>query len=374
MNILVAPNSMKGSLNAFEFADAISAGFTEASSEFQIRKIPLADGGDHTGEVLRRALRADELVLNVKGPAGDEVKAAYFVHNQLAIIEMANASGLKLITPDKMNPMETSSYGTGQLIVDALQKGCSRILLAVGGSATVDGGSGMLEALGFAYIDKNGRRVNGNGKGLREIKTIKFPENIPLHCEIRILCDVNNPLLGPQGAARVFGPQKGATSEMVNLLEEGLRNWSDLISSLTGTRVDNVPGMGAAGGISTGLTAFLNAQLVPGADYLIDLLKVDEAIQWADLVITGEGKIDDQSLSNKAPAVLALHCRHLGKPVIALAGIADLNDNSLFDGIFSIINGPMTVEAAMKNAFELVQREANQLGRFLSKFNNSTTM
>ncbi len=359
--ILISPNSMKGSLNAFDFAGAIDEGFRSVSKLFNTRTIPVADGGDFTGEILRRSLGAEEKIVEVHGPLGDKIMATYWRHKNTAVIEMANASGMKRIESYKLNPMLTSSYGTGELIADAISGGCNEILLAIGGSATVDGGLGMLEALGFRFFDGSGNRLNGSGSALLNIKKTEVPENLNSGMKFRIICDVNNPLYGTDGAAYVFGPQKGAGPAMVELLDRGLRKWSDLIIECTGKKISGIPGMGAAGGISTGLVAFFNAEIVPGADFVFDLLRIDESIQWADLIITGEGRLDSQSLSDKAPGVLAKRAGKYGKPVIAITGNADLYTDSPFNGIFSIINQPMPVESAIENAYDLIRKQASQL-------------
>ncbi len=363
--ILIAPNSMKGSLNAFDFADAIEEGFRSVSDDFMFRKIPVADGGDFTGEVLRRALGAIERTVIVKGPLGEKTVAAYWRFKNTAIIEMANASGMKLSEHEKLNPMLASSFGTGELIMNAIGEGCNEILLAIGGSATVDGGLGMLEAMGFRFYDSEGGELSGSGSALLKIRQVKTSRKLTSGINFRIICDVNNPLYGPLGAAHVFGPQKGAGPEMVELLDQGLKNWSDLIHKITGKNLSNIPGMGAAGGISSGLIAFFDAQIVPGADFIFNLLNIDEALRWADLVVTGEGRLDHQSLSDKAPGVLSGRAKKYGKPIIALAGIADLYDDSQFDGIFSVINRPMNTESALKDAFDLVRKQSSQIARLI---------
>ncbi|MCD6354000.1 MAG: glycerate kinase, partial [Prolixibacteraceae bacterium] len=258
MNILIAPNSMKGSLNAFEFADIVEKAFYDYSNKFTIRKVSVADGGDFTGEILKQQLQARGISVEVRGPLGKTVQSKFAIAHKTAIIEMADASGMKLISGKELNPLKASSFGTGQLIKKAIKSGCTEIFLAIGGSATVDGGMGMMEALGVQFFNEKGEPLAGNGENLTKIKRIQFPE-INQQVTIKIICDVDNPLLGTFGAAAVFGPQKGATPPMVSLLEKGLKNWSALIAGETGRELARLEGSGAAGGVAVPLVAFFNA-------------------------------------------------------------------------------------------------------------------
>ncbi len=353
MNILIAPNSMKGSLNAFDFADTVEQAFLSCSQGFKTRKIPVADGGDFTGEVLERALNAKTVEVKVNGPLGDAVASKYHVVGQTAIIEMADASGMKLIGPHRLNPLIASSFGTGQLIAHAIENGCPQIFLAIGGSATVDGGMGLMEALGFQFFDAERRLLHGNGANLVSIKSIKIPK-IKSNVSIKIICDVNNVLLGGQGAAAVFGPQKGATPEMVGLLEKGLENWASILQYETKKEVKNTMGSGAAGGIAVPLMSFFDAEIVPGAEFILSQLNFEKHLKWADLVITGEGKIDSQTNNDKAPYVVACLAKQYGKPVFAFAGAVENQEQRVFDGVFSITNGAVDIEWAMKNARNLL--------------------
>lgn len=369
MKVLVAPNSMKGSLNAFNFADIVENAFRHCSEEFEIRKIPVADGGDYTGEVLSGNLNAKPISVIVKGPLGSAVQSKYSIAGKKAIIEMADASGMKLVETKNLNPMIASSFGTGQLILDAIGKGCDEILLAVGGSATVDGGMGMMEALGFRFLDEQGSVLTGNGKNLEKVKTIVV-KNLPEGLAVNIICDVDNPLLGASGAAAVFGPQKGADNEMAGQLEKGLQNWAEIIKNVTGNDLKDVEGTGAAGGIAVPLVAFLKAEIVPGADFVLKQLNFEESVKWADLVITGEGKIDNQTLNNKAPFAVAKISKKFNKPVIAIGGEIEVGVESVFDGIYSLTNGPISLEAAMQNAGELLYNIAGQLAKTLLSVKN----
>ena len=271
IKVLVAPNSMKGSLKAFEFADVVEKAFMRISPCFEIMKVPVADGGDFTGEVLKQAFQAVPVEVGVKDPLGRPVASKYFRSGRTAIIEMADASGIKLLKLHELNPMETSSYGTGELIIAAIEAGCTEVILGVGGSATVDGGAGMMEAFGYRYMDDKGEYVVGNGGNLIRINTIK-KNNWYEDVSIKIITDVENPLLGIFGAATVFGPQKGATSKQVKVLEEGLSNWCNLIEKDSGIKLSHRNGEGAAGGIAVPLLAWTNAEIISGADFILAAL------------------------------------------------------------------------------------------------------
>ncbi len=370
MKILIAPNAMKGSLSAFDFADIVENAFLQYSHDFQVRKIPVADGGDCTGEVLARSFNAQQVFVEVVGPFGKSVQSQYSMAGKKAIIEMADASGMKLVSAHELNPMLASSYGTGQLIADAIDRGCDEVELAIGGSATVDGGMGMMEALGFRFFDENGDELHGNGGNLTKVKSIETPE-LPKLPIINIICDVDNPLLGENGAAAVFGPQKGADPEMVQQLEQGLSNWNALISAKTGKDISKVNGTGAAGGMAVPLVAFMAANMVPGATFVLEQLGLEESVQWADLVITGEGKIDSQTLNNKAPFAVAQVARKHNKTVIAIGGKVDMEASDAFDGIYSQVNGPMKLEEAMHNSATLLHNFASQYAKTLLSLKNT---
>ena len=365
LKILVAPNSMKGSLNAFDFADIVEKAFLLVSGDFEIRKIPVADGGDFTGEILRRALDAKNVEIEVKDPLNRTVSAKYAVSGKTAIIEMADASGIKLLKTGELNPLKTSSFGAGQLIDHALKHGSTEILLGVGGSATVDGGTGMLQALGFELFDENENRLRGNGENLQHISNIVHSE-IPEHVSLKIVCDVDNPLLGENGAAAVFGPQKGATPAMVEVLEKGLAHWEKVLETTSGKKLANLKGAGAAGGIALPLVAFFNAEIVPGAAFVLSRLNFEKAVEWADLVITGEGKIDSQTLQNKAPKTVADLAHKTGKPVIAIGGKVEKSVSEAFDGTFSFVSGPVSLEESIDKAEELLFNFATELARLIN--------
>lgn len=359
MKILIAPNSMKGSVNACRFAEIVGEAFLSSSSKFEIRKIPVADGGDFTGEILQQRFGAEKITVEVTGPLGEKTPSKYFVSGRKAIIEMADASGMKLVETSTLNPLKASSFGTGELIADAMAKGCTEIIMAIGGSATVDGGMGMLEALGFRFSSRENKTLQGNGENLARIHHItrgNFPDNV----SIDIICDVNNPLLGNNGAATVFAPQKGATPEMVAMLENGLANWAEIIVGETGTDFSINPGAGAAGGLPMALLAFCNAEIVPGAEYVLSQLNFADHAQWADVIITGEGKIDQQTLNDKAPAAVAACARKYGKPVFAIAGTAEREASRIFDGVLSLA-GQVPLSYAIANAEKLLFDTSSEL-------------
>ena len=364
MKILIAPNSMKGSLDAFEFAETVEKAFRKCSASFELRKVPVADGGDLTGKVLAKAFNARQFSVAVRDPLGREIQAGLGVAGKTAIIEMADASGVKRLKTEELNPLKASSFGTGQLLKEAIKKECAEVLLGVGGSATVDGGSGMLEALGFSFFDKHGGKLSGNGENLEKISKIEKPAEIE-NISIKIICDVDNPLLGEKGAAKIFAPQKGATSKMVETLEKGLKNWADLLEKECGQKISDIKGAGAAGGIALPLVAFWNAELAPGAEFILKKLNFEEQVQWADIVITGEGKIDAQTLGDKAPVVVARSARKQNKPVLAIGGTAEQEASKGFDAIFSFINRPLSLEGSMKDSRNLLFDFAFELARLL---------
>lgn len=370
MKILVAPNSMKGSLNAFDFADIVEQAFLNCSSKFEIRKIPVADGGDFTGEILRKNKQAENITCKVKGPLGDRISANYARFKNTAIIEMADASGMKLVLGDELNPMIANSFGTGQLIKKAMENNCTEIWLAIGGSATVDGGMGMMEALGFSFFDKNMQILHACGKNLAFVHRIQKPKYFK-EISIQIISDVDNPLLGENGAAKVFGPQKGATPKMVEQLEAGLKNWAQLLKAETGFDALPVKGMGAAGGISAPLCAYFKAKMVAGTDFVLNQLNFEEEVKWADLVLTGEGKIDSQTLNNKAPFGVLQMAKKYQKPVFAIGGKIEKEGAQAFNASFSFVNGPLSLDSAIKNVKTLLYDFSFELAKTINQLSNS---
>ncbi len=325
MKIVVAPDSFKGSLTAVEVSDAIGQGVREIFPEAEIVKIPMADGGDGTVQCLVNATGGEILKEKVTAPLGDEVLASYGIlgDKKTAVIEMAEASGLTLVPENKRNPLITTTYGTGQLIKAGLDQGCRKMIIGIGGSATNDGGAGMVQALGVKLLDREGKEIGFGGGELKKVFRIdtKYLDNRLSETKVLIASDVSNPLCGPKGAARIYGPQKGATSEVIEELDESLAHFAEVIKRDLHRDIKDIPGAGAAGGLGAGLMAFLDAKLKPGIEIIIEVVKLEQAIKDADLVITGEGKIDSQTIYGKGPVGVAKIAKKYHIPVMAIGAI-----------------------------------------------------
>ena len=373
LRILVAPNAFKESLSAVDAAAAISRGLLKVLPNSRITQLPIADGGDGTLEAVVEGTHGKIFRARVLDPLGKKIFAHYGLtgDGKTAVIEMSRASGLALVPTSQRNPMRCTSYGTGQLIKAALKRGVHDIILGIGGSATVDGGIGALQALGVEFLDRRGRPVGWGGNGLKSIARIDMDRINPLLKRARILvaCDVDNPLVGPRGSAAVFGPQKGATPGMVRKLDERLGRLGKLIQQTTGRDVSQVAGSGAAGGIAGGFMGLLGARLSPGSDLVFDLLQVEEQVKKADLIFTGEGQIDYQTPFGKGPGMLAKIARENGVPVIGIAGSVAGDVGGLYDqgftALFSIVASPLTIEAAIQNADRLLEAQSEQVARLL---------
>jgi len=371
MKVVLAPNAFKGSLTAVEAAEAMARGVTRACDSAAIVRVPVADGGDGLTEVLLDALQGEIRTVTVKGPRGDPVQASfcYVPKLDLAAIEMATASGLALLPEGQRNPLLTTTYGTGQLIAAALDLGVSHIIIGIGGSATNDGGIGMAAALGMRFLDSNGQPVEPVGGALQAIQRIDTSGLNPRINKVRFeaICDVDNPLLGPKGAAYVYGPQKGATPEQIKELDAGLANLAAVIESDLGLDIRTLPGAGAAGGLGAGLRAFLNAELRRGVDLVLDLVGLEEKLDSADLVLTTEGQIDFQTAYGKAPAGVAIRARARGIPCIALAGSVGGGLQELhaigINAVFSLCPGPVSLEQAMQRGAEYLEAATEQAVR-----------
>lgn len=345
MKIIIAPDSFKESMCAEVAAKAVMKGFKMVFPDAQYVCLPIADGGEGTVDAFIAAVGGERVTIKVKGPLGEPTMAYYglLAARKTAVIEMAQASGLMLVAPEQRNPMLTSSYGTGQLIQDALDKGVSQIILGIGGSATVDGGVGMLQALGAVFYDDKQNVLGTGGKVLNQIAKIDISalDSRLLDCSINVACDVDNPLVGTRGAAAVFGPQKGATPEMVIELEKGLNRLADVIEQVKGQNYRHLAGGGAAGGISVAAAAFMNAQLKPGIDIVIEAVKLEQEIVDTSLVIVGEGSMDGQTAGGKAPIGIAKVAAKHHVPVIALSGVLGDGVEGLhqegIDAFFSIL-------------------------------------
>ncbi len=358
MKIVIAPDSYKESLTALEVATEIEAGFREVFPDADYLKLPMADGGEGTVAAMVAATGGTLVEVEVTGPLGEKVTAYYGLtgDGKTAIIEMAAASGLALVAPALRNPMNTTSYGTGELIRAALHAGINHLIIGIGGSATNDGGAGMLQALGVALLDGAGLEIGFGGGQLAHLDRIDIRTMDPRlrQCRIEAACDVTNPLTGSRGASAVFGPQKGATPEMVAQLDANLCRYAGLISRDLGVQVELVPGAGAAGGMGAALLAFLGAQLRPGIDIVMEAVGLEEYVKDADLVITGEGCIDSQTINGKTPIGVARMAKRFGKPVIGIAGClagdAAVVHSHGIDAVFSVLSQTCTVDEALTNA------------------------
>jgi glycerate 2-kinase len=374
MHILIAPNAFKNSLDAAAAADAIEKGLQRSQLNCTVIKFPVADGGDGTAALLMQHLGATPMEVMVQNPLGKKIRATFgwAENNAVAVIELAAASGLRLLRPHEYNPMRATTFGTGELLLEAMKRNAQQIFLCIGGSATVDGGTGILGALGFRFTDLNGNEIL-HPASLKNITDFSLPDNNILFrkTEITILCDVQNPLLGGNGAAAVFGAQKGATEKEVILLEEGLKYFSAIVLKKTGKDIAVVKHGGAAGGVSAGLYGLLDAKLVNGINYFLAVTSFEEELKKATLVITGEGIIDRQTLQGKAPFGVAEKAKTFSIPVVGLAGkIIDEADEGLnyYFSQLICINTPGTkLEDALKNTFSNLEKAAYNLGNELKK-------
>lgn len=327
MKIVIAPDSFKGSLTAIEVSDAIEIGVKKAFPDSLVEKIPMADGGEGTVQCLVNATQGKLYDKEVVGPLGETVVASFGIlgDQTTASIEMASASGLPLVPPDRKNPMITTTYGTGQLIKAALDHGCQKMIIGIGGSATNDGGAGMLQALGVQLLDKSGKEIGFGGEQLTKLAQIDISKIDPRIKDVKILVasDVQNPLCGNTGASRIYGPQKGATEEMIIALDAALSHYADIIKQDLGKKIKNIPGAGAAGGLGAGLIAFLDAELKPGIDIVINTVQLERIVQDADLVITGEGEINGSTIYGKTPIGVARVAKKFQIPVLSVSALID---------------------------------------------------
>lgn len=368
------PNAFKNSLNAQKVAEAIALGLAQSKLECTCRLFPVGDGGDGTGNLLIKHLGGKIVNTDVHDALGRKITAAFGLidNGQTAVIEMAGASGMRLLKANELNPMLTNTAGTGELIKQALDKGVSKIIIGMGGSATVDGGAGMMAALGVRFLNADGELLNPVPAGLGELAIIDTSglDKRVLNCAIIILCDVDNKLLGDNGAAAVFGPQKGATAHDVVKLDALLAKFAAIALKQTGIDIASANHSGTAGGAAAMAYAFFNAKLVSGATHFLKLTGFDAALQSADIVFTGEGSIDEQTLQGKAPAAVAALARQKGLPVIGLAGKMPLlyskEMGEYFDVLLSIGNEPATLADALKNTHDNLVRTSREIGNLLA--------
>lgn len=374
MRILIAPNAFKGSLNAEAVAFAIEQGLLQSQLRCTCECFPVADGGDGTAELIINKFNGQHVYSEVTDPGGRKIKASFGLiqNGSTAVIEMANASGVKLLKEGELNPLRATSFGTGEQIKLALEKGAKKIIVGMGGSATVDGGCGILQALGVKFLDAAGNPLKGLPASLVHLENIDDAglDRRIFDCTVFVLCDVDNAMLGDEGAAAVFGPQKGATPEQVTLLEAGLQQFSVVTKRHTNHDIAAMKRGGAAGGAAAGLYAFIGARLMNGIDYFLEVTGFDEALERCELVVTGEGCIDQQTLQGKGPFGVARKAKSKGVPVIGLAGKVPLQKNDglqhYFNALLSIGHEPFDLETAMTLTPDNLKRTAGEIGGLLA--------
>ncbi len=363
MKIVIAPDSYKESLTAMEVAIAIENGFKQVMPNAEYIKLPMADGGEGTVQSLVDATNGEIIKHTVIGPLGEAVVGFYglFGDGKTAVIEMAAASGLHLVKPALRDPLKTTTYGTGELIKAVLDKGVKHIIIGIGGSATNDGGLGMAQALGIRMLDNNGNELGYGGGELNKLSTIDMSNIDPRLADTRleVACDVDNPLCGPKGASYVFGPQKGATPEMAKQLDHNLAHFAQIIKSQLGKDVIGREGAGAAGGLGAALLGLLEAELRPGIEIVMDAVNLNNIIANADLVITGEGRIDSQTIHGKTPIGVARTAKKYHLPVIGIAGCLSSDCNVVYeygiDAVFSVVNRATDLASALAEAAENIE-------------------
>ncbi|WP_297427233.1 glycerate kinase [Clostridium sp.] len=374
LTIVLAPDSFKESMTAKEACEAMERGIKKANSNISCIHVPMADGGEGTMQSLVDATNGKIYSLEVVGPLGNKVEAEYGIlgDRKVGILEMASASGIQLVHPEKRNPLLTTTYGTGELIKACLDHGVKKLLIGIGGSATNDGGAGVIQALGGKLLDKQGNELGFGGGELGKLNTIDLSNFDPRLKDIivEVACDVSNPLCGEKGASNVYGPQKGATKEMVSILDNNLRHYADIIKNQLGKDVLDVPGAGAAGGLGAGLMTFLNGNLKKGIEMVIEYASLEEKVKDADMVWTGEGSIDFQTQYGKTPLGVATVAKKYNKPVVALAGRVGEDIEVLYekgiDSIFGITKGATSLEEALVKGQENVEKTAENIIRLMN--------
>jgi glycerate kinase len=359
MQVIIAPDKFKGSLTSFQVCNAINAAFAKAGIAGTLYSFPMADGGDGFAAIMKSYLHTETVSCSTVDPLGRTIMAGYEWSevNSIAIIEMAVASGLVLLSEHERNPLLTSTTGTGILIKDAIDKGAKKIMLGLGGSATNDAGMGILSALGFTFMDKQEEQLSPSGENLLRVHRIVVPRSLPA-VTIQVACDVQNTLYGRSGAAYVYGPQKAATPDQVELLDQGLRNFADVLFQCSRRSIAEIPGTGAAGGIAAGLLSFYDVELIQGIGMIVAASGLKEKLPGADLVITGEGRLDNQSEEGKVVGYIAALAGEYGIPCIAVCGQSSLdsvagNKIGLKD-IITLKDDSISVEYAMSEAEALI--------------------
>lgn len=374
MRIVVAIDSFKGSLSSLQAGEAVKEAALKADKTAQVLVRPLADGGEGTVDALAAGFGGQKVCARVTGPYSDRVDVEYCIMpNQTAVIEMASVAGLPLVPEEMRNPMHTTTYGVGELIKDAIYRGCRHFIVGIGGSATNDGGAGMLMALGYRLLDAEGGEIPLGAKGLEKLSAISADSVLPelKECTFRVACDVNNPLCGQNGCSTVYGPQKGAAPMEIVQMDGWLKDFADLTTRWNPKADLNYPGAGAAGGLGFAFLAYTNSVLESGIQIIMEEIKLEEAIAQADLVITGEGRLDRQSVMGKAPVGVAKLAKKYGKKVIAFSGCvasgAEICNDHGIDAYFPIIRGVTTLDEALntENAYQNLTDTAYQVFRLL---------
>ena len=373
MKVVIAPQSFKGSISALDAAKAMEEGVLRIVSDAETVLVPVADGGDGTLETLVEATGGDIRSVTVTGPIGKPVTAEWGAlgDGQTAVIEMARTSGLVLLSLTEREPLRATTYGLGEVIREAFDAGFRSFIVGIGGSATNDGGAGMAQALGVRLLDETGKNLPLGGAALADLRRIDISglDERAIGARFSVACDVSNPLTGPEGASAVYGPQKGATPDLVEQLDAALKNFAGVVERDIGTSIDTVPGSGAAGGLGGGMMAFLGGSLRAGVDIVLDHVGLDEKLEGADLVITGEGQLDFQTVYNKAPVGVAWRAKQRNIPVIAICGslgkgFEDVHAEGI-DAVASIICAPMTLDEASVRSGELIADAVAEAMRFM---------
>lgn len=375
MKVVVAIDSFKGSLSSLQAGNAVKDAVLRLNNSAEVIVKPLADGGEGTVDALSEGTNTEVVEITVKGPLLKPVTAKYCIlkTTNTAVIEMAAASGITLVSDAEKNPLNTTTYGVGELIKDAVGRDCRKFIIGIGGSATNDGGVGMLTSLGYEFLDKNGNPIALGAKGLRDLHRIKTEKALSVlkECSFNIACDVKNPLCGENGCSAVFGPQKGATPQMVRDMDLWLENYAKIAQSVSQSANKNFPGAGAAGGLGFAFLTFLNSTLKSGIDIVLEEIRLEEVIKSADLVVTGEGRLDSQTVMGKAPIGVAGLAKKYGKKVIAFSGCvtndAEVCNDHGIDAFFPILRGVTTLEDALnpQNAYKNLTATAYQVLRLL---------
>lgn len=376
MNVAIAIDSFKGSLSSLDAGMAAAEGIKRANPNAKIAVRPIADGGEGTVDALCMALGGIIMSIDVTGPLGEKVKAEYglVVQSRTAIIEISAAAGITLVPKDKKNPLNTTTYGVGEIISDAISRGCRDFIIGIGGSATNDGGVGMLQSLGFDILNKDGNPVPFGAKGLEEIYSVSADNANPFlkDCKFNIACDVKNPLCGKNGCSAVYGPQKGADSQMIANMDSWLSVYADTVKKSFPDANKDAEGAGAAGGLGFAFMTFLNAELTNGIDLILEKTQLEEYVKDADIVVTGEGRLDSQTVMGKAPIGVAKLAKKYGKKVVAFSGCVTkdasvCNDHGI-DAFFPVVRGACSLEEALNTdtAFDNVADTAEQVFRLIS--------